>query len=226
MFMSGTRKTPARSILPYLIGVFLLSLSVTVAVQAQTSTVGSISGTVRDQKGGAVPKAPVVVKEERTGLSRTVTSDENGFFSVLSLPAGVYSVSATPQGFKKTVNEKIELHVSEDLAISLIVQVGEVSETIIVTGETSQVSTTGGDVSSLVSNKQVTELPLNGRNYAALVTMVPGVSTAGSFAARGTGLDSNVDMAVNGNQSNANMWTVDGVNNMDVGSNATLLVFP
>src|SRR5262245_63354126 len=56
--------------------------------------------------------------------------------------------------------------------------------------------------------------------------MIPGISTAGSFAARGTGLDSNVDMAVNGNQSNANLWTVDGVNNMDVGSNATLLVFP
>src|SRR5262249_54398315 len=157
---------------------------------------------------------------------RTVSSDENGFFSVLSLPAGVYTVSATPQGFKKTVNEKIELHVSENLAISLIVQVGEVSETIVVTGETPQVSTTGGDISSLVSEKQVTELPLNGRNYAALVTVIPGISTAGSFAARGTGLDSNVDMAVNGNQSNANLWTVDGVNNMDVGSNATLLVFP
>ncbi len=226
MFMSGTRKTPAMSRLLYLIGVFLLSLSGAVVVQAQTSTVGSVSGTVRDQKGAGVPKAPVEVKEERTGLSRTVTTDENGFFSILSLPAGVYTVSTAPQGFKKTVNEKVELHVSEDLTISLIVQIGEVSETIIVTGETSQVSTTGGDVSSLISNKQVTELPLNGRNYAALVTMVPGVSTAGSFAARGTGLDSNVDMAVNGNQSNANMWTVDGVNNMDVGSNATLLVFP
>jgi hypothetical protein len=181
---------------------------------------------VRDQKGAAVPNAPVVVKEERTGFSRTVSSDENGFFSVIRLPAGVYTVSATPQGFKKTVNEKIELHVAEDLAISLIVQVGEVSETIVVTGETPQVSTTGGDISSLVSEKQVTELPLNGRNYAALVTVIPGISTAGSFATRGTGLDSNIDMAVNGNQSNTNMWTVDGVNNMDVGSNATLLVFP
>src|SRR5262245_54826813 len=226
MFMSGTGKTPARSMLLYLIGVFLFSLSMAVAVQAQTSTVGSISGTVRDQKGAAVSKAPVEVKEERTGFTRTVTTDENGFFSVLRLPAGVYSASTTPQGFKKTVNEKIELHVSEDLVITLVVQVGEVSETIVVTGEAPQVSTTGGDVSSLVSEKQVTELPLNGRNYAALVTIIPGVSTAGSFAARGTGLDGNVDMAVNGNASNANMWTVDGVNNMDVGSNATLLVFP
>lgn len=228
MFMLGTRKTSARSNLLYLIGGFLLCLTATVIVQAQTSTVGSISGTVRDQKGSAVPNAPVAVKEERTNLSRTVTTDENGFFSVLSLPAGVYTVTASPQGFKRTVNEKVELHVSEDLVINLTVQVGEVSETIIVTGETPQVSTTGGDVSSLVSEKQVSQLPLNGRNYAALVTMIPGVSPAngGGFAARGTGLDSHVDMAVNGNQSNTNLWTVDGVNNMDVGSNATLLVFP
>src|SRR5215475_5528027 len=168
----------------YLIGIFLLGLSATIVVQAQTSTVGSINGTVRDPKGAAVPKTAVDVKEERTGLTRAVTTDENGFFSVLSLPAGVYTVSTAPQGFKKTVNEKIELHVSEDLVTNLTVQIGEVSETIIVTGETQQVSTTGGDVSSLISNKQVTELPLNGRNYAALVTMVPGVSTAGSFAAR------------------------------------------
>ena len=70
---------------------------------------------------------------------------------------------------------------------------------------------------------------MNGRNYAALVTLVPGLSTpneGGAFGTRGTGLDSHVDVSVNGNQSNANMWTVDGVNNMDVGSNATLLVFP
>jgi hypothetical protein len=228
MFVLGTRTAHSKSKLLYLIGAFLLSLNVAVVVQAQTSTVGSISGTVRDQKGSAIPNAPIAVKEERTGLSRNVSTDQNGFFSVLSLPAGVYTVSTTPQGFKKTVNEKIELHVSEDLAITLVVEVGAVSETIIVTGETPQVPTTGGDVSSLVSEKQVTELPLNGRNYAALVTMIPGVSPAngGGFATRGTGLDSHVDMAVNGNQSNANLWTVDGVNNMDVGSNATLLVFP
>ena len=226
MSMLKPREMSISSKLLYLIGIFLLGLSATIVVQAQTSTVGSINGTVRDPKGAAVPKATVEVKEERTGLSRTVTADENGIYSVLSLPAGVYTVSTAPQGFKKTINSGVELHVSENLVINLNVQVGQVSETIVVTGEAPQVSTTGGDVSSLVSEKQVTELPLNGRNYAALVTMIPGVSTAGSFAARGTGLDGNVDMAVNGNQSNANMWTVDGVNNMDVGSNATLLVFP
>src|SRR5678816_4486065 len=83
-----------------------------------------------------------------------------------------------------------------------------------------------------IRDRQVTELPLNGRNYAQLALMVPGVSpvtqagAGGAFATNGTGLNAGVDMSVNGNQSNANLWTVDGVNNMDVGSNATLLVFP
>src|SRR5262245_40825534 len=226
--MLSKRGHPVLSRLLYLMAVFLLCMGTIVVVQAQTSTVGNINGTVRDPKGAAVPKTDVVIKEERTGLSRTVTTDDNGFFSVLSLPAGVYTLSTSPPGFKKTVNSGVELHVSEDLVINMTVQVGQVSETVVVTGEAPQVSTTGGDVSSLVSEKQVTELPLNGRNYAALVTIIPGVSPTndGAFATRGTGLDSHVDMSVNGNQSNANLWTVDGVNNMDVGSNATLLVFP
>lgn len=224
MFSERGRPTPRG--LGYLIAIILLSLFPLSGVQAQTSTVGSINGTVRDPQGAGVPKVEVVLKEERTGFSRAVKTDENGFYSALSLPIGVYTVSASPSGFKKIANTGVELHVSENLVVNFSLQVGDVTETVTITGEAAQVDTTGGKVSSLVSEKQVTELPLNGRNYAALVTMIPGVSTAGSFAARGTGLDSNIDMSVNGNQSNANLWTVDGVNNMDVGSNATLLVFP
>ncbi|MGE0127908.1 MAG: carboxypeptidase regulatory-like domain-containing protein [Blastocatellales bacterium] len=224
--MLSKRSRPAFRELICLTMITLLSLLLNVMAQAQTSTVGSISGTVRDPQGAGVPKVEIVLKEERTGYSRTVKTDDSGFYSALSLPVGVYTVSSSPQGFKKMANTGVELHVSENLVVNLALQVGEMTETVTVTGEAAQVDVTGGKVSSLVSEKQVTELPLNGRNYAALVTMIPGVSTAGSFAARGTGLDSNVDMAVNGNQSNANLWTVDGVNNMDVGSNATLLVFP
>src|SRR5437764_11650504 len=96
----------------------------------------------------------------------------------------------------------------------------------------SPVETRSREISRLITQKQVAELSLNGRNYTQLALMVPGVSpvtqagAGGAFGTQGTGLDSHVDMSVNGNQSNANLWTVDGVNNMDVGSNATLLVFP
>jgi hypothetical protein len=212
--------------------LLLLALGLFAGIHAQVSTVGSISGTVHDPQGAAVPNAEVTVTEESTGATRTVTTNDQGFYSIPSLPVGRYSVSASPTGFKKTVNSGIELHIGDKLNIDLSLEVGAVGETVTVTGEASLVSTRSSDVSSLVTQKQVTELPLNGRNYAQLVTLVPGISpvtqagAGGAFGTSGTGLDSHVDMSVNGNGSNTNMWTVDGVNNMDVGSNATLLVFP
>ncbi|HYX30550.1 MAG TPA: carboxypeptidase regulatory-like domain-containing protein [Pyrinomonadaceae bacterium] len=215
-----------------LLAMFVLAGVVFVNVQAQTTTVGTISGTVRDEKGSVVPKAAVTVASEGTGTSRTVTSDDNGFYLVPSLPAGQYTISTAPQGFKKTVAPNVDLHVGENKTVNLDLQVGQVSETVTITSEATPVDTRSGEISSLVTSKQVTELPLNGRNYAQLALMVPGVSpvtqagAGGAFGTQGTGLDSHVDMSVNGNQSNANMWTVDGVNNMDVGSNATLLIFP
>lgn len=202
------------------------------SAHAQTTTVGTISGTVRDEKGAVVPKAEVSIQGAGNGISRTVNSDDNGFYLATSLPAGRYTVSTAPSGFKKTVAADVDLHVTENKTVNLDLQVGQVSETVTVSSDAAPVETRSGEISSLITEKQVTELPLNGRNYAQLALMVPGVSpvtqagAGGAFGTQGTGLDSHVDMSVNGNQSNANMWTVDGVNNMDVGSNATLLVFP
>src|SRR5688572_16105875 len=212
--------------------LLLLSIGLFVGVHAQSSTAGNITGTVRDQQGAAVPNVEITIVEEKTGATRTAKTNDDGFYSAPGLPAGIYTISAAPTGFKKTVATGQQLHVSENLTINLDLQVGQVTEIVTVTSEAAPVELRSGEVSSLVSEKQVTELPLNGRNYAQLALMVPGVSpvtqagAGGSFATRGTGLNSGVDMSVNGNQSNASMWTVDGVNNMDVGSNATLLVFP
>lgn len=210
----------------------LMGVGVFAGVNAQTATVGNLSGTVRDPSGAAVSKADVEIKEENTGASRTATTNDNGYYVVPSLPAGQYTVSTSPQGFKRTVATGVGVHVGENKVLNLDVQIGQVSETVTVSSDAAPVETRSGDVSSLVSEKQITELPLNGRNYSQLALMVPGVSpvtqagAGGAFAARGTGLDGHVDMSVNGNGSNQNLWTVDGVNNMDVGSNATLLVFP
>lgn len=212
--------------------LLLLSMGLLVGVHAQSSTTGNITGTVRDPQGAAVPKAEVTVTEEKTGASRTVRATEDGFYNATSLPAGMYSISTAPTGFKKTITTGVELHVNENKTVNLDLVVGAVTETVTVTSESAPVELRSGEVSSLISEKQVTELPLNGRNYAQLALMVPGVSpvtqagAGGAFATNGTGLNAGVDMSVNGNQSNSNLWTVDGVNNMDVGSNRTLLVFP
>src|SRR5256712_8951905 len=199
---------------------------------AQTTTVGTISGTVRDEKGAVVPRAEISIQSEGTGTSRTVKTDDNGFYLAPSLPAGRYTISTAPSGFKKTVAPAVDLHVTENKVVNLDLQVGQVTETVTVSSDAAPVETRSGEVSSLITEKQVTELPLNGRNYAQLALMVPGVSpvtqagAGGAFGTQGTGPDSHVDMAVNGNQSNANMWAGDGVCDMDGGSNRTLLVFP
>ncbi len=209
-----------------------LLLSLGAVVHAQVSTVGSIGGTVRDPQGAAVPNAEVTVTEETTGLTRTVTTNDEGVYLVAGISAGRYNVSTAPAGFKKTVNPGVQLHVAERLTLDITLEVGAVGETVTVTGEAQLVETRNSDVSSLVTEKQVTELPLNGRNYAQLVTLVPGISpvtqagAGGAFGTGGTGLDSHVDMSVNGNGSNTNLWTVDGVNNMDVGSNANAARLP
>jgi hypothetical protein len=212
--------------------LLLLSIGLLVGVHAQSSTSGNITGTVRDPQGAAVPKAEVTVTDEKTGTSRTVTATEDGFYTFTSLPVGSYTISTAPTGFKKTITTGVELHVNENKTVNLDLQVGQVTETVTVTTDAAPVEVRSGEVSSLIQEKQVKELPLNGRNYAQLALMVPGVSpvtqagAGGAFTARGTGLNAGVDMSVNGNQSNSNLWTVDGVNNMDVGSNRTLLVFP
>jgi hypothetical protein len=167
-----------------------LSMGLSVIAHGQASTVGSISGTVRDAQGAVISNAEVLIQEERTGFSRTVVANDEGFYSALSLPFGRYSVSTASQGFKKTVSSGVELHVNENLVINLTLAVGQLNETVNVYRDATPVETRSANVSSLVSEKQVAELPLNGRNYAALLLVVPGVSpTNDNFSPRGTGLD-------------------------------------
>src|SRR5687768_7206650 len=111
----------------------LLGLGLLTGVRAQTSTVGSISGTVRDPQGAAIPKTEVVIQEETTGQTRTVRTGDDGEYSAQSLPIGRYSVSAAPQGFQKTVATGVEVHVGDSLVVDLKLEVGQVTETVTVT---------------------------------------------------------------------------------------------
>src|SRR5919112_2021921 len=151
--------------------LFLLGMGVVVRVQPQTNTVGSISGTLRDPKGAAVPDTEVTITETATGQSRTVRTDADGFFNAPSLPVGRYNLSTAPPGFKKLVAPDIEVNVSARVVLDLTLEVGEVTETVTVAGAAQLVETRAQNVSSLISEKQVTELPLNGRNYAQLALM-------------------------------------------------------
>src|ERR1051326_4222838 len=125
--------------------LLLLLVGLSAGVHAQVSTTGSITGTVHDPQGAAVPKAEGTVTEEATGVSRTVTADDNGVYSALGLTPGRYTVSTSPHGFKKTVNSGIDLHIGDKLIVDLKVEVGAVNEVVTVTGEAAPVETSSSD---------------------------------------------------------------------------------
>ena len=147
-------------------------------------------------------------------------------YSFPDFPVGRYRIDATLQGFKGGTVTDIALSVADDREVNFQLEAGSVSETVTVASSAVEVRTIGGEVSGLITGTQVRELPLNGRNFIQLTTLMPGVSMPDSLNVKDKGLMSGSDLSVSGNDVTANMWTVDGANNNDVGSNRTILVYP
>jgi hypothetical protein len=200
-------------------------LLLAVPVLAQHFTAG-IRGSVRDSSGAVVVGAKVVLKGEGTGFTQTTETNSAGVYMFRELPVGSYSVQIDQPGFKSVVNKNIVLNVADERAVDVTLEAGQLTETVSVEASAVQVKTIGGDVSGVVSGEQVRELPLNGRNFVQLTLLMPGVSTPDNLNLKDKGLMSGVDMSVSGSSVAANIWMVDGVNNNDVGSNRTILVYP
>src|SRR5437016_11567840 len=195
-----------------------------VSVQGQT-IFGRISGAVRDKQGAGIPNASVTLTNSATNLARTVTTDESGFYTATNLPVGTYNILVESKGFKKALKADNVLAADARLTIDITLEVGEVSETVEVTtgtgGET--VNTTSGELSRTVDSHQVQDLALNQRNYAQLISLIPGAAlTTFDQTTLTTGM-STTAASVNGNRADGNLFTVDGGFNLDGGSNATQL---
>jgi len=147
----------------------------------------SISGRIEDASGAAVPDATVTVRNVETASSRTVSSDESGRFRALSLSVGQYEVKAEKPGFKTAVRSGINLVVGQEAVVNLRVDVGEIMQQVTVTGEAPIVNTTTASVSGLVGEREVKDLPLNGRSFDTLITLNPGTVNYSAFKAGVTG---------------------------------------
>ena len=203
--------------------VLTLGLAPTVSAQAG---VGSARGTVTDEQGATVPAAEVTITNVDTAYSRTDKTDANGNYDFQSLPIGRYSLSVAKGGFRTFTEKDIVLHVNDNLTLDAQLKVGTISETVEVTASTTQVELAKADLSGTVSGAQITELPLNGRSFAQLLLAVPGVEVDNGFSYDKKGLNGGADISVSGGASNANLFLVDGANNVDVGSNRTILIYP
>jgi len=206
---------------------FLLLMVLAVALPARAQRItAAIRGTVSDSTGAVVPGATVTVKSEETGYTRSTTTNAAGAYSVPELPVGAYIVEVSLTGFKTATTKGIALNVADVRSVDIKLETGGISENVTVEVPAVAVKTIGGEVAGLVTGEQVRELPLNGRNFLQLTTLMPGVSAGDAFDTKDRGLMSHIQLAVSGSGQGHNLWTVDGANNNDVGSNGTILVFP
>jgi outer membrane receptor protein involved in Fe transport len=202
-----------------------------IACVAQDIT-GSIAGTVVDASGAGVPAAKVTVTStERNQVVRTTNSDSSGNYSAPLLPVGLYSVEVEAKGFKKSLQKNITLNVNDQLTVNVKLEVGDVQQEITVEAAPVTVELQSPVQSTVINGTQIRELALITRNYEQLVAMMPGVTSSavdqlyvGVSAPSGTA--ATIPFAINGSRNSASSWTVDGADNVDRGSNGTLLTTP
>ena len=157
-----------------------------VHLAAQAAT-GSMLGTVADQTGAAVAGAAIEVNNTGTGAVRAATSDGAGRFNLPDLAVGSYDVQAGKAGFSTVVRRGITLTVGAEIVVDFTLPMGQQSQTVAVEAEVTQVETTNSAVDMLTDQKQMRDLPLNGRGFEQLIQLTPGVNTIGGTAAGGGG---------------------------------------
>src|SRR3984893_4750613 len=182
-------------------------------LRAQVSG-ATLSGTITDSQGGAVVGAKVSTRNGATGVTTDTTTNSSGFYSIVNLNPADYAVSITATGFR-TATSKVTLVVGAKQELSVSLTVGEVAQTVEVTGAAPVVETTNATLSGEVESAQIVELPLNGRDWASLATLEPGVASvrpheavdAPGGSTRGLG----VQMTVNGARPQQNVYRLNGV---------------
>ena len=202
------------------------------SVSAQVSAV--LSGTITDQSGGVVSAAGVTVKEVDTGVVRRALTDADGRYQFPSLPVGQYEIRAAKPGFTEGIRTGIHLVVGQSAIVNLELHIGESNQQVTVFGDAALVGVTTADIGGLVGQKQIKDLPLNGRSYDQLLTLNPGVVNFTSEKTGGIGVSNSTvgnNFAVAGNRPQQNLFLLNGVeftgaaeNNMQPGGTSQELL--
>jgi hypothetical protein len=204
--------------------IALLAAVCSAAAWAQDTA--SLTGTVTDSSGAAVPKAQVTITNTEHGINRTAATNESGDYLVGALPIGAYDLTVKAAGFKKYEAKGVVLRVAEKARVNVTLEVGTVSTEVVVQGEdVGQVETQSSDLGNTITGKEISQLELNGRDFTQLVALSPGV-TDQSGADEGEPGASTVAFTINGGRTEYNNFEIDGGDALDNGSNQTLNVYP
>ena len=205
------------------ISALFVLLSAT-AVFAQTST-GEVNGTLTDPTGAAVPGATVVLINEATKIETVATSNDNGYFIFVNVKPGNYMVRVEKAGFKRTIAGPLTLGVSATIAQNISLSVGDVSETVDVSGGSELIQAASTELGTVIPERAVQDLPLNGRNFTQLLTLTPGVTPVSTSQNRSIGgVEGNVglpgsgfsDASFHGQQNRSKLYFFDGIINTNI----------
>jgi hypothetical protein len=193
------------------IGILMVSLALlTWTVFAQVS--GSISGFIRDPSAAGIPAATVTVTNSETGVVRTVTADERGYYRVLSLPVGRYDVRVEKTGFRTLVRFGIDLVVAQDAVVDGDMQIGVIKDDVEISAQASLVNVATTSIAGLVDERSVKDLPLNGRSFDNLITLNPGTAnTTVNRSSTSTGGGQGNNFSISGNREDYNLFLLNGI---------------
>jgi hypothetical protein len=199
--------------IPFL-GFTCLLLVAALPAHTQTTT-GRILGEIHDQTGAAVAGATVTVTDVQRATKRTVQSDESGAYAIPSLAPSIYTVRAEAGGFKAVERPNVQVEVATDVNVDITLSPGSVKETVVVTDEVPLVNSTSSTLGGTLSNKEINDLPLNGRNYENLLQLRPGVVRypGGGFSTT----------SANGLRAEDNAYLVDGLFNSEPFSGQSII---
>lgn len=182
------------------ISVVILTILLGVAFAFSQSTSGRLVGTV-NSPDGVLPNANVIIKDNKTGKTQTIVSGNDGGFLFPQLEFGAYTVTISATGFKTYVNNEVKVDVGREVNLNATLEVGNIQESVTVTGGADVLNSTTAELSTTVSPRQVLELPINGRNPLSLLNLQAGVNVTSS--------------SINGQRSSSANFTRDGINVQD-----------
>ena len=192
----------------------VLSLLLLFSIPAKSQVSAALSGRVTDQTGAVVSSATVTAKDTEMGISRETVTDVAGRYELAALPPGHYEVVVEKSGFAGAIRSGIVLVVGQDAEADLRLKIGRVSEQVKVLADAPMVNATTQDISGLVGEKEVKQLPLNGRSYDLLLTINPGVVNFTAEKTGGIGVSNSStgnNFAVSGNRPQQNLFLLNGV---------------
>ncbi len=206
--------------------ILLAAALLAVCLSALAQDTARINGSVTDQTGAVIPNVKVTIENPARGFKQVLKSDSAGFFAVTAVPIGDYVITAEAPGFQKLVRSGITLEVGQIQRVDLQMTVGQMTQEVTVSGNVPKVQTETAAVSSVITNTQIANLDLNGRNWVSLALLVPGAAPDNGLNTTSVGVYGNNSISFNGNRLQYANWEVDGGNNTDEGSASTFNTYP